>query len=183
MFAGAGGEGLVGALQYALRADIDPGAGRHLAVHHQALLLQLVEAFPVGPVAHQVGVGDDDARRILVRAQHPDRLAALHQQRLVVLQFAQGFHYGVIAGPVPGRFAAPAVDHQFLGALGHLRVQVVHQHAQGGLLLPAFARKFIAARGAYYFRSHLSSVNLPRNTRPARPRLRPLCGRKKPRRP
>ena len=33
---GDGGEGLVGALQDALGADVDPGAGRHLPVHGQA---------------------------------------------------------------------------------------------------------------------------------------------------
>ncbi len=31
------GEGLIGALNDALRADIDPGPGGHLAVHGQAL--------------------------------------------------------------------------------------------------------------------------------------------------
>ncbi len=30
-------EGFVGALHDALRTDVDPRAGRHLAVHHQAL--------------------------------------------------------------------------------------------------------------------------------------------------
>src|SRR3546814_5819801 len=36
-------EGLVRALHDALAADVDPGAGRHLAVHHQALAVELVE--------------------------------------------------------------------------------------------------------------------------------------------
>ena len=44
-------EGLVGALHDALRADIDPRAGRHLAVHHQALLIELVEMRPSSPNA------------------------------------------------------------------------------------------------------------------------------------
>ena len=77
-------EGLVGALHDALRADIDPRAGRHLAVHHQALLIELVEMVPGRPVRHEVGVGDQHARRIGVGAEHADRLAGLHQQRLVV---------------------------------------------------------------------------------------------------
>ena len=29
-------EGLIGALEYALRADVDPAPGSHLAVHHEA---------------------------------------------------------------------------------------------------------------------------------------------------
>jgi hypothetical protein len=39
-------EGLVGALHDALAADIDPGAGGHLAVHHEAELIELVEVLP-----------------------------------------------------------------------------------------------------------------------------------------
>ena len=56
------GEGLVGALQDALGADVDPGARGHLAVHHQALALELVEVLPGGPGGHQVRVRDQHAR-------------------------------------------------------------------------------------------------------------------------
>ena len=79
-------EGLVGALQDALGADVDPRAGRHLPVHHQALGLELAELLPVRPVANEVRVRDQHARRPLVGAEHADRLAGLHQQGLVVLQ-------------------------------------------------------------------------------------------------
>ena len=44
-------EGLVGALHDALAADVDPRAGRHLAVHHQALAIELVEVVPASPSA------------------------------------------------------------------------------------------------------------------------------------
>ena len=77
-------EGLVGALHDALAADVDPRAGRHLAVHHQALAIELVEMLPGRPVRHEVGIGDQHARRIGMGAEHADRLAGLHQQRLVV---------------------------------------------------------------------------------------------------
>ena len=50
-------EGLVSALHDALRADIDPGAGRHLAVHHESLAVELVEMLPGAPAWHEVGVG------------------------------------------------------------------------------------------------------------------------------
>ena len=83
-------EGLVGALHDALAADVDPRAGGHLAVHHQALAVELVEVLPRRPLRHQVRVGDQHARRIDVRAEHADRLARLHQQRLVVLRARAG---------------------------------------------------------------------------------------------
>ena len=139
VLAGALGEGLVGALQDALRADVDPGAGGHLAVHGQAQRFEPAELVPGGPARHQVGVGDQHPRRLVVGAEHADRLAALDQQRLVVLQPAQRGDDALVALPVARRLAAAAVDDQVLGALGHLGVEVVHQHPQGGLLVPALA--------------------------------------------
>ena len=63
-----------------LRADVDPRARRHLAVHRQPLRLQLAKRRPVGPFRNQVRVGDQDARRARVRLEDRDRLAALHDQ-------------------------------------------------------------------------------------------------------
>ena len=80
------GEGLVGALHDALAADVDPRARRHLAVHHQALAVELVEVLPRRPLRHEVRVGDQHARRVGVRLEHADRLARLDQQRLVVVR-------------------------------------------------------------------------------------------------
>jgi hypothetical protein len=55
-------EGFVRALHDALRADVDPRAGRHLAVHHQALLIELVEVLPRRPVRDEVGVRASSTR-------------------------------------------------------------------------------------------------------------------------
>ena len=76
VLAGRLGERLVRALQDALRADVDPRSGGHLAVHHQARPLELAEVLPGRPLADEVRVGDEDARRPGVRAQDADRLAA-----------------------------------------------------------------------------------------------------------
>ena len=148
LLAGQAAEGLVGALEDALGADVDPGAGGHLAVHDQALLLPAVEVLLGGPVGHDVAVGDQHARRVLVGAEDGDRLAALHQQRLVGFQVFEGAQDGVEALPVAGRLAAAAVDDQVVGVEGHLRVQVVLQHAVGGLDQPVLAGQLRAARRA-----------------------------------
>ena len=68
-------EGFVGALHDALAADVDPGAGRHLAVHHQTFAIEFAEVFPSAPMRDQVRVRDQDAWRVGVRAKHADRLA------------------------------------------------------------------------------------------------------------
>ena len=72
---GHGAEGLVRALEDPLGADVDPGSGGHLPVHHQALALQLTEMVPRRPAAHQVAVGDQHARGVRVRPENPHWLA------------------------------------------------------------------------------------------------------------
>ena len=133
---GHGGEGLEGALEDALGADVDPRAGGHLAVHRQAEVLEPTELLPVGPVADQVGVGDQHARGPLVGPEDPDRLAALHEHRLVVGERGQGAHERVVRLPAARGLAGPAVHHQLGGVLGVLGVEVVHQHPQRRLGLP-----------------------------------------------
>ena len=46
-------------------------------------------------------------------------------------------HDRVVVVPAARGLAGTAVDDEILGALRHIRIEVVHQHAQGGFLLPA----------------------------------------------
>ena len=64
VLAGERAEGLVGALQDALGADVDPRSRGHLTEHDEAAPLQLPEVFPGRPVADQVGVCDEHPRRL-----------------------------------------------------------------------------------------------------------------------
>ncbi len=146
--AGDRAERLVRALQDALRADVDPRAGGHLAVHGEAELLEPAELGPRRPVAHEVRVRDEHARRPLVRAEHADGLARLHEQGLVGLEVLERAHDRVERLPVAGGLARAAVDDEVLGALGDLGVEVVHEHAQRRLGLPALRGELGAARGA-----------------------------------
>src|SRR6202042_2433701 len=50
--------------------------------------------------------------------------------------------------PGPGRPAGAAVDDEVVGALGDLRVEVVHEHAERGLGLPRPCGQRGAARSA-----------------------------------
>src|SRR5207244_12654520 len=45
----SGGESLVRPLQNALRSDVNPAAGRHLAEHREAAMLEIAEVVPGGP--------------------------------------------------------------------------------------------------------------------------------------
>ena len=142
-------KGLVGALHDALRADVDPAAGRHLAVHHEAGAVERVEVLPGRPFGHQVGVRDQHARRAGVGAEDADRLARLHQQRLVFLEPAQALQNAVKARPVARRLADAAVDHELIRVLRNLRVEVVLDHAVGRLDLPVGTSQRRAARCAH----------------------------------
>jgi hypothetical protein len=143
-------ESFVGALHDALRADIDPGAGRHLAVHHQAFLIELVEFLPGRPMRHDVGVCDEHARGVGMGLEDADRLAGLHQQRLVLAKRLQRSDDAVEIVPGARRPADPAIDDELVRVLGDLRVEIVHQHAQRRLGRPVAGVELVAARGAYF---------------------------------
>jgi len=134
-----GGERFIRTLEDPLAADVDPGTGRHLAVHHQSGGVELAELLPGRPLRHQVGVGEQHPRRALVRLEHRDRLTGLDEQRLVVAETAQLTLDRVVARPVARRLADPAVDDELGRVLGDIGVQVVAQHPQRGLLGPAAA--------------------------------------------
>lgn len=146
---GDGGEGLVGALEDALGADVDPGPGGHLAVHGESERFQAAELLPVGPVADQVGVGDEHARRPLVGLHDTDRPPGLDEHRLVLLERLKGADHRVERAPVAGGLPGAAVDDELVGMLGDLGVEVVLQHPQGGFLLPSQGGQCAAARCPY----------------------------------
>ncbi len=148
MLAAHFGEGLVGALHDALAADVDPRARGHLAVHHQALAIELAEVVPGRPVRHQVGIGDEHARRVGVGAEHAHRLARLDEQRLVGLEAAQRRDDAVEGLPIARGAADAAVDDELARPLGDVGVEIVHQHAQRRLGQPALGGEFGAMRRA-----------------------------------
>src|SRR5262249_11748187 len=89
---GPSAKGFVVALRYPLRPDVDPRARRHLTVHREPERIEPSEFVPGRPPRHQVGIRDQHARRLVVGPEHPNRLPALHQQRLLIAQPAKGLH-------------------------------------------------------------------------------------------
>src|SRR5438067_11125917 len=148
-------EGLVGALQDSLGADVDPRAGRHLAVHGQPERLEPAKLIPGGPFRDEHGVGDEHPGRPLMRVEYAHRLARLDQQRLVAAEFLQLADYRVERLPGARRAAGPAVYDKILGTLGHRGVEVVHEHPHGGLLRPPLAGH-LRAPGRVNGAAHLS---------------------------
>ena len=141
------GQGLIGPLQDALRPDVDPAAGGHLAVHGQAQRFEAPELVPVGPLGDHHGIGDEDARRLGMGFEHGHGLARLHDERLVVLELLQAGDDGPVGLPVPGGLSGAAVDDELGGLLGHLGVEIVHEHPQRRFLGPALGRNAGPPRG------------------------------------
>ncbi len=139
-------EGLVGPLQDALGADVNPGAGGHLAVHHEAGLVELVEDFPCGPVRDEVGVGDENAWSEWLGFENGDRLTGLNEEGLVVFEAVERFDDAVEAFPVASGFAAAAVNDELSGLLGDRGIEIVHQHPLCSFLDPAARGSGITAR-------------------------------------
>ena len=134
------GEGLVGALQDALGADVDPRAGRHLAVHRQALALEVAEDVPGRPRADEVASWRSARAappRGCGRRRPACRTGPAASRRRRGVRSSRTIASN--ASQLPRRPPGAAVDDEVVRALGDLGVEVVHQHAQGRFLLPAAA--------------------------------------------
>ena len=132
-------ERLIRTLHDALRPDINPRASRHLSIHGEARAFQPSKLIPIGPAPHQVAVGNQHTRRVLVCGEHRHRLATLHEQRLVVGQRGQGAHNRVKGLPRPCRASGATVHHEIIGPFRNVRIEIVHQHPECRFLLPATA--------------------------------------------
>ena len=131
------GKGLIGPLQNPLGPDVDPRSCRHLAVHRETKRVEAAELVPRRPARDQMRVRDQHPRSFLVSPEHTHGLPALHEERFVVLETAERADDPFVAGPVAGRLPAPAVHDQVLRPLGDGRIEVVHQHPERRLLMPA----------------------------------------------
>ena len=72
----------------------------------------------------------------------------LDQHGLVVFEVLQRRDDRGVGLPAAGGAAGAAVDDELVGMFGHLRVEVVHQHAHRGFLRPALAAALQAPGGA-----------------------------------
>ena len=74
-----------------------------------------------------------------MRAEDPDRLARLDEERFVVVESAEDAEDPVERLPGARGAAGAPVHDQVVRPLGHLGVEVVLEHPEGRLLRPAAA--------------------------------------------
>src|SRR5947209_6430609 len=142
MLSGGRGEGFVCTLQDSLGADVDPASCSHLAVHHQARAIELVELVPIAPMTYEVGIAQQNSGCVLMSSKNANGFAGLHQQSFIICEGSQGLDDGVEAIPISRRAPGPAVNDQVFRLLGYVRIQIVQEHSKGGFLLPAPAGDF-----------------------------------------
>ena len=107
--------GVESSMHNALRPDVHPAAGGHLAVVGDA---QLFGDFPVILIVehadHQC-IGDDDPRCIGAGREQAERMSRLDHQRLILGEDFQVLLYNPVLQPVLANAAGFAVCHQFIG--------------------------------------------------------------------
>src|SRR5262249_4079394 len=103
---------------------------------------------PGRPMWDQKRVRDQHARRPGMSPEDPDRLAALHEECLVVAEAKQRRDDRPERGVVTRSLARASVDDQLLRKLGDLGVEVVEQHAQRRLGGPGSGVEVVASRSA-----------------------------------
>ena len=139
MPAGDGAERLVREAEDALRSDVKPRRGGHLAVHGQAGVLEPAELVGVRPGRHHHGGRNQYPWRVRMCGEHRDRPAGLHDQRLGRAEPFQRADDRVVVIPRPGCPAAAAVHDQPGGVFGDIGVERVEEAAEHAFLLPAAA--------------------------------------------
>ena len=93
---------LVSTLHDALTADVYPRAGRHLAIHHQPFLIELVEMLPARPVGDEIGICNQHPWRLGMCLEDANRLARLHQQCFIRLEVGKHLANSIETLPIPG---------------------------------------------------------------------------------
>ena len=132
-------KGVEGAVDDALRADVHPAAGGHLAVVGDAQSGGAVEGFLIVEHADHQAVGDDDARRGLVGFEQAQRVAGFDDEGLVVGEHLEVFFNQAVLHPVLADLSGLAVGGQLIGVEGDVEVEVVVDHDLEGLALDAVA--------------------------------------------
>ena len=123
----------------ALRADVHPAAGSHLAVVGDSHLLADLPVPLVVEVSDHEGIGDDDAGGLRAGGKQPQRVAAHDDQGGVLGELGEVFLDESVLQPVLADAAGFAIGDELVGVEGDVEVEVVVDLHLEGLALGAAA--------------------------------------------
>ena len=138
-------DGVVGAVDDALRPDVHPAARGHLPVVGDAELHRAVPLLLVVEDADHQAVGEHHARRGGGGFKEAERVSRFKDEGLVRRQDLKVFLYQKILHPVLADLPRLAVGDELVGIEGDVEVEVVVDHHLKGLALNAAA--FVFADG------------------------------------
>src|ERR1700730_9345284 len=96
-------------------------------------------------MTYEIGIAEQYARRIFVGAEDGYGFSRLYEQRFVRDEVLEGANDGMKTCPFPPSFTGPAIDDQIVGFFSDLGIEIIHEHAQRGFLLPTLAGDFGSA--------------------------------------
>src|SRR4029453_128601 len=112
-------------------------------------------------MTNEIGIRDQYSRGFVVGAEFAHRLARLKEHGFVVFKSAQRTDNGIETFPIAAPPSGAAVNDQSVRCFRDFRIEIVHQHAQGRFLVPAFATALCPAwRVNCPFRTHSFSCSL-----------------------
>ena len=116
------------AVDDALRADVHPASGGHLAVVCDAQRGGAVEILLIVECADHQSVRDDAARRQLMRPEQPERVAGHDDQCLLVGHDLEIFADQTVLHPVLADLSGLAVGDKLIGIERDVEIQIVVDH-------------------------------------------------------
>jgi hypothetical protein len=128
------------AVHNALRADVHVRPCGHLAVLRHSKGVEALPVVRLGVVGDHHAVGHHHAGCIGMRGEEAHRMAAIHDQGLVVGHLAQVAHGEQILRPVLKHRPVAAIGDKLVRMLRHGGVQVVLHHKHDGRGLLALGR-------------------------------------------
>ena len=153
-------ESVEGAVHDALRSDVHPAAGGHLAVVGNTECRRAVKVFLVVVHADHETVGDDASGRQFMGVEESERMSAHHDQGLFVGHDFQIFFDQSVLHPVLADLSCLAVGDEFVGIEGHLEIQVVVNHDLEGFCFDDLAGVFFDRLPVEFaFRAEAITVN------------------------
>ena len=136
-------------MDYALRAYVHIGPGRHLAILADAEGVETLPVILLRVVGNHHSVRHNHSRGVLVAGEQPHGMAGIHHQGLFVRHRGQVLHGQQILGPVLEDGPVASVDYEFVGMLRHPGIQIVLYHSHYGGRLPALGRVFANGTGVH----------------------------------
>ena len=101
---------------------------------------------PSRPMRHEIGIGDQHARRIVMRAENADGFARLHEQSLIGFEPLQRRDDAVEAFPIARGAADAAIDDEFFRRSATSGSRLFISMRNGASVSQLLALSLVAAR-------------------------------------